>query len=1091
MLERATGCLEHGTRRVLFSSRKSIRSQRSLHSTFFCHGAGDIDLPSWWIELLQRPPLDKVTIAQSIADTAKKCISAGLSDGSFLDFLYPAKTLSLIHKLAIRDAQYVRNRNSIQTNHNVARSYTSEASETRLAVESDRDHAMDLLDVVQHNATEPLAPIIRLSARRKKLDPKIELRSQRVSYERAWEVHLRKVRLTPDIGNLKVKRENMQRLSHDLQYVYQAGLKLGESFARYLLEHLPSIEWQAHEYDSAVRAALFLNNDDRALYFYKNALKVNQGAPATTTVLELSITNESWIFLAEALNAYTAIRGEETDFWRSLKNLKPKYLVQKGLSLFRYIKRNKNIRPDLRLRDIAGKMLEQILNMRVVENIDLKYYSHIWSILNRCIFPTEWHYNTALKRLLSQSGDKFVIGPFTAQALQIWSPMCGDDSKRVQRDVLSSLFKRCCHLHRPEAREVFEDWRARFGIPPPVLFHYVIREMFHQGDVRAFKQYLEQLIASHGIVNHLSYLVRLIRLHGRRGEVSEAVKVFESAQSQHGLSHTVSSWNAIMEAHSKVGDVEGVVQWHEKMIESGISPEFSTLAQLLRTWASQGDIRAVEKVSSEILAGGTPLNATMIDSLAYAYVQNEDLDAAKRIVIGALEMDFEGSRTNMWNTLINAFALRRDLEEVFGLHQRMVQAGVPEDAMTCAALMQAFSSVGYYHSALSIIRKVMPSKKLLATSFHYSIVMAGLLRAEAYTEVFSVYQMMIRSGITPDFGVKTLLIKAAAQVDLVSQRDSKNLNGEARKQTRDLVLARAEELLDRLLESADPKDLSQQRPILDLGRQPLNEAYSANYFEYLIVLYGRAGAFNKVVELYERYTSFAQSYAATSAISPPLKMLSALMLSYHNQRQFEEVERCWQLAFSKAEPLARRKGTDTSTAKWVLQSRRHLLCAPLFWYMHSLADSGRTSDIDPVLDSLHYAGYALDNKCWNYYVEAVALSGRTSHAFRTAENQLMGGWDGWPPASPRSPKNTKIRLLEKQRRLVRPQDRLPFYRTLVILAGAYMDMRAKLAFAGIEREEKVMELERIAPRALNAVQTMRKFNNDAEQKKYLKPYLKE
>ena len=1080
MLERASGCLEYGGRRLLSLTKKSIRSQRYLHSTFFCHGAGDIDLPSYWMELLQRPLPDKNTIRQSVAETARKCITTGLSDGNFLDFLYPAKTLTLIHKLAARDVSYVRKHVQRQTNHLACRPYTSEASWPQLAVESDSDHAIELVNTIQQNDTPSLTPPLGLSARRRKTKQVNWLKKRSREWYKEAKSCLRHRRHSR-FDNVQNKLTDSEFL-HQTHHLHHVGLDLSKDFARKLLEYLPKTDWQAREYDSAIRATLLLDAKRRALGLYKAALENDQAGPATKTVFELSITNNAWTFLGQAWNAYKSIMDEDTGFWQGLDTFKGFSLARKGMSILTSVKykRDDSSKPTLRV--IAGKLIGQFFSMSTLEKMDFRYHERAWNALNSCTIPTERHYRTAIRQLLFLSGEKSLIEQPTLQALRIWSSMRCDNSLQVESDVLINLFKRSCYLHKAQATEVFEDWRARFGTPPSKLFKYLLREMSYQGDLTKFKVYLNELHESHGTVGLHSYLVRLIQTHGRRGEVSEALKVFKSMPSKYGLSYNISSWNAIMKVYSGIGDAKATMRAYDEMVESGIPTDLTTLKQLLVVWATRGDMGAVEEIGARILATGIPMQASILDSRVSAYIKNEDLEAAKRVVVGSLEQHFEGSPRNMWNMLINAYALRKDLKEVSDLHRRMVEAGISEDEMTYAALMRAFSHAGLPDYALRILHKIMPARKLPAYSFHYAVVMVGFLRTREYASVFHLYQQMLNAGVTPDFNVKTLLVKAAAKLDIAIYKESL-AKGES---VAGFALTRTEELLDRLLENADPKDTFQSRKMVGLANQPINEAYAANYFDYLIVVYARIKAFDKVAELYDRYKSFAQSYQPDADASPPLKMLAALMLAYHKEGQHEQVERCWNLVFSKVQSITKKRDVGLDEPGWVLYSHRRLLCIPLLWYMRSLADSGRTQDIDPVLDSLHHAGYAIDNPCWNQYVQAVALSGRTLHAFRTAENQLMDDWEGWPQTLPcHKPEIWNAVLLKRQSKLKAPHNKVPFYETLVILAGAFKDMRMKMVFSGTEREEILRSLGEVAPRALKAVLEMPKLQ-DEEQKKYLR-----
>lgn len=98
MLERASTCLETGGRRLLRAPKACIRSRRSLHSTFWRHGAMDLKLPIWWSSVAA---CDRTAVNGTDDDVGGKSSEASKAfEGQLLDFLYPAKTLALIRRLS-------------------------------------------------------------------------------------------------------------------------------------------------------------------------------------------------------------------------------------------------------------------------------------------------------------------------------------------------------------------------------------------------------------------------------------------------------------------------------------------------------------------------------------------------------------------------------------------------------------------------------------------------------------------------------------------------------------------------------------------------------------------------------------------------------------------------------------------------------------------------------------------------------------------------------------------------------------------------------------------------------------------------------
>ncbi|KAK3714287.1 hypothetical protein LTR37_007873 [Vermiconidia calcicola] len=121
MLERVTACLKSGAaREPLRCARKAPRSKRMLHSTFWNHGAGVLDLPQWALPMFPIPsdlPLksDSMEIVSSRSKKASReevpTESSAMADGVFLDFLYPPKALAWFRRTSGQQLQRWEKRN--------------------------------------------------------------------------------------------------------------------------------------------------------------------------------------------------------------------------------------------------------------------------------------------------------------------------------------------------------------------------------------------------------------------------------------------------------------------------------------------------------------------------------------------------------------------------------------------------------------------------------------------------------------------------------------------------------------------------------------------------------------------------------------------------------------------------------------------------------------------------------------------------------------------------------------------------------------------------------------------------------------------
>ncbi|MCJ1413862.1 hypothetical protein MMC32_000187 [Xylographa parallela] len=1061
MLERATGCLENGGRRLLRLTSKSLRTRRSLHSAFWCHGAGDIDLPSWWISLLQQPPPERATHSQSIADTAKKCLSAGLLDGGFLDFLYPAKTLSLIHKLAIRDVKQKSHRAYRSTSQAAIRSFTSEAVEDRVAIDSDMDHAMSLLSTIREHHLPRTAQELQenqttteyeVNNGQSPTNPRADYNLLKAEYDQEWQKY-HKLELSGDMPEetLIAVRKHIEKLTLNVRA--QTSRHILDVFAK-----VPVEVRSAEHYEWALRASLILRDIDHAMQIQLEAQERGLESVRYTKRLMRYIVKHENIEAGARLFASWEKQHLRADFniFEDLNSIDPKILVNKATRIGKEVLHgipSKSSDIDSSTCNFAIKLMLQALD-RSGQVEQVRRHAATFEVLLSLIRILPELSTLAIDRLLSSKTHAYDF-----QAVMIYENFRGRSDVVQPKMLMQRLISHLSSVHDDRhLRVVFEDYRTHHGLPTPELFALTIRQMSRQGDAIAFHSLFQEYRDNFGNPTDPSMYQQLLHVHSRRLEVKEVIRNFESLQKVFGFVPNVDCWNTVIAAHARVSDIDGALKWYNKLLESEVKLDANTISTLISMHASGGDVDAVENRIQECEQRGLQLSTSMIDGLVLANIRNGDLEEAEKIVGDALNMDLIGSRTHMWNYILNGAALQRDLSKLSYLHQCMEEADIPSDAMTYGSLMQGLCVQGLPQSAERILYRVMLHKGIRPTAFHYAVVMGGLLNVGRYQRVFHTYQKMLRNNVKPNFSAQNLLLKAATHLDIEDHKAQGLGNTES------AHYRRAEELLAQAIESADASDVALPEPVKGIGFQRLDEALTSSLFEYLIYLSAQSGAVDKIPTLYAQYLETSKRLRPDSPVDLPIKMLTALMVSHRKLNQHDEVEKCWYLALQSAEPLARRAGAPLAEPGWVLPARRLLLNLPLMHYMKSLLYQDRTDDIPDVVAELQSAGYALTNKAWNLYVQALAVGGHARLAFQAAEKELMGNWEGWLKSPNRD------RMPARLRNHLKPTQGYPNFRTLAQLTKAYMDMRNKYAFAG--QNSPLQKLHAEAPTAVKAVVDM-------------------
>ena len=1122
MLERASGCLKAGGQHLLRSAPNPLRTRRCLHSSFWCHGAGDIDLPSWWISLLQQPPPESTARLQSIADTAKRCLSAGLLEGGFLDFLYPTKTITLIHKLAVRDANLPRTRTYKTIGQHAVRAYASIATDDRVATESDFDHPNNLVSAIHKNSHTMVdkgpdvgqVEILQYARDSKKLAlPEVaylsvkELRQHKIDtarrdYELAWK-RLSDLRVA---GEGKKSEDALTTIEF-----WKIGRRVEKTGTRYmhsLFYSIPKHKRKKVHYNLAIRIASLCNRLGEGLRIFREACqrsKVTAEMPAIliSSAVKHRKVEKGCLIYEEYRNYCRRLtrhprRGLVTLHTRyvsrfrlarcsrrasvkvftiinvltTLNQLKQSVLMNAAIRAGNdFLKYPHSIRSfhSLKLRNFAVNVIMNALD-RKQRYIAIHKHFELWTMLGRLIQPNSRHFTIAMSQVLPY-GDHLHVNA----AIRLYEST-RDLDFRLPGKKIKALIRWLIKFHKTiELRMVFGDFKRYYGVPAIRLFKKILGELSSQGDEDGFRAEFDDFRSYFG--NHSSHTIykNLLNVYFRRLEVDKVDQSFQALSAEYGFTPTIECWNTVIAAHARVSDISGALEWHQRLIESGPKPNAVTFATLMNMYAPLGDVDIIEDLVIKCEAQRLKLSTSMIDSLVIAHIKNDNVSKATRLCENALKMDLKGSRTHMWNCLLSAYALRRSYPEFHVMSRRMQDAGVHRDAETWAAILQSFCVQGRPAVAFRILTKTMPEEGIRATALHYAVIFRGFIKSKQYGKVFITAQHMVDHDIKTNFSALRLLVIAAVHLDRRARPKGEGLDVP-------FESPRAEALLIDGLNRIDRSELAPKEAVLGIGPQRLDEAYLSNYFGSLIESFGSQHNYPKAIEIYNRYYDTVMEDNPNAKIDPPINILTALMLTHYRHGDHAEVEYCWYLVVNKAESYARRIDSDLSKPGWVQYSRRFALNWPLGHYMRSLLATDRVEDIKPLVTELETAGYALTNSNWNIYVQCLAMSPQPQEvkAFRLCEQELMRDWAGWRRKGGYAPAIREA-VKSAQPSLYQQWKRVPDYTTFVYLAGAYMTIRSRYAFKG-SRNAVLEQVHNEAPKTVRAINEMPRIDDTIQLK---------
>ena len=990
----------------------------------------------------------------------------GLQD-IFLDFLYPVQTLALIRRL--KNSTSV-NQRAVQSVKQCSRAYTSIAT----ALISG-DHQVIVRS--QNNVHSQTASQSRNSEKaRKKLTEMLHRREVYTSGDALWQAYQdlletseslyprEIVKILRCLGTSKLRTDNERLLA--------------------LFESMPVGERRAIHYRYAISAALKLNDTDTALYAHREALTRLHSPVGASAILHYAALHEYWSlaiklwhpFWVSGLFYYT-----RSDIWAGIETMPLDSLLKAASSAADFVSllsQSHGSKDVQAARDFSLELSERVFRIQNVK-FDIESWHSLLLKLKDFAIYREQSRPMAINTLALEQALSLDLPSYSSLAIEFYhSTHLQYDEFICRKPVLRTLLQRCLFpkdLH--VAWEIVADYRKQHGQLEASAYKGFMLRLARAGQASSIQDAFDLYCTDHGLPQDPDIYRTLLSVHFRRADPEKAAQGLQKLHQQYGFSPTLSCYNTVIHTFARVGDVEGAVAWFETLQKAGLVPDNSSYFPLILAYSKRGDTEAVHDLLQKVRNQGLKPSISMIDLEILAFTNDDKLAQAEIVLEEALSLELEGERTKMWNVVLNAYALRKNLHKVRQLHQRMQDAGVPQDSMTFAALISGLSRAKFPLAAYKVLQKVMPTLSIMPSVLHYALVMRGFLETESYDDLIDVYKTMMERGISPTVSTQNVLLRAAAAMDARSHREEGRSN----------QYSRARQILQQIIANLDPSELTSLEPRQYIGPHRLDESFTSTYYEYMIFLYGTTGAFAQVSAAYDEYIKTAQKFSSRDIeSSPPMRMLSALLVAHKRAGNMEETDRCWYLALDKCDTLARKASAkDQSGPGWVLPARRFLINLPFGHYATHLGEQSRFGDLVNVVDDLHYAGYELDHRNWNFYIQCLCRSSNIDHqilAFLLCEMHLIPNWAGWESMGKPSRMKSRFKGMAKDRIAV-SSGVAPTYLTFVWLTKAYADLGFGKVKAKGQGPREMLESGRIA-RSLDAIRNMPMWD-DWEQRSIL------
>lgn len=1057
MLERAATCRERGSFRRLFPvPQKALSNRRALHAGFWYNSALDLELSPLYSTFLQN---------DASLSTQQHNTTAVMQSGFHLDFLYPSAPLNFFRQyMGWRREKQVGQRKEFQSGERYRRLYTDAAEctiprnlfaqDTAVQGGSDSSRAAGIT-LQEPSATDS--------------HNNIKVRSPIDNYERAWRKYLR----LGELEKSKAGQQILQQLSPSDRTV-DAERKIE------IFEQLDLASKTTDVYVTAVSAKLRLQDLSGAMKIYQEALRNSDYPAGASEIMAYMVTNDMYDsaadFLIESKAPAKRPQCLSYDIFSALENHSE--VISSATKLAKYLNSTPKTSSALTgLFVLASEVVIRAL-LRSALSGDKKNFEVLLDIFHNWDTSLKRRYNSLLRKLLEAKS-----APFAA--------ICYRKARKTRRikfeiETLHDMLVSFCRDHSARGiHDILGDFSHFYDHPSNFAYRRSMAEFASQGDVDTvhtlFANYLTQCKLKHQGIPRPSDMAPILHVHAKRGELDLVIKYFNEIETTHGIKPDLLCWNILLDAYGKAQNPDGAFEAFENLIELGdpVVDEY-TFGTVMGICAARGDFDRVIELYQLSLSMSIETSASMVDCIVLVHIQNDRLQEAEKICESALGMPLNGSKTRMWNRLLVAYAMRRDLAKVNALLERMSEAQVKYDENTYAALMQALAMVGQSQRAHTILSHVMPRAGFKPNQLHYATLMGSYLATGNFRRIHQLREKMAKFNLYPTASTNLMSLRAEDRELFQSGTDAARAE-------------RALQIFQEVSSSLDPPDVSEKHQ-KGLYRIPRHIAYPTMMYSYVISVLSETKHFESANEVFE---AFIKILPEKERALPPLEAISAIMMTKFETGDFEMVQKLWDIAVSKAKiqgaplrPLnlsskpatAHLARLDLSGTKnnpsTIVPTRRLDLARCLTSYMRSLAAVGKSSAISGVIEGLYKDGFLLDNKNWNEFIQILARHDHFKLAFTHCEQNLMDNWLGWSSIRRHQPVRNRLSVEERNKKK-NAMHLYPNFHTFLYLARAFLDLQDAAEESAIA-QQILSEIIESCPRAVHAVRTMQTTDGELE-----------
>ncbi|GJJ70008.1 pentatricopeptide repeat-containing protein PET309 [Entomortierella parvispora] len=226
-----------------------------------------------------------------------------------------------------------------------------------------------------------------------------------------------------------------------------------------------------------------------------------------------------------------------------------------------------------------------------------------------------------------------------------------------------------------------------------------------------------------------------------------------------GLKPLEDTYSAIIDAHSKAGNLREAQRAYQDILAAGLVPTEKTFGPMVEAVGKMGDFEMTKQLVDHMNASGVASNKYTFNALLQSLSENPDRSAE---LFQEMSKQVQPSTVN-YNMLIRSYQQHGDLDGAYNVFRTMIANNVRPDRYTFSSILNLFATRGDADGAEVFWNEMVNVHHVTPNAYAYGSMVHAYCTAEDMIGAQSVYRQMIKAGIMPNQVVFGTLLSAYAR----------------------------------------------------------------------------------------------------------------------------------------------------------------------------------------------------------------------------------------------------------------------------------------------------------------------------------------